>query len=79
MLDSSAAKTIGGFVQKAGRHGAAVYISGAPAAVQAILRKHGAAQPHVQFSPTLSEAVGRAHAEIRAGHRKLTELEMGTI
>ena len=66
MLDSSAAKTIGSFAHKAERHGAAVYISGAPPAVQATLERHGADPSAVRFFPTLAEAVTQARAGIRA-------------
>ncbi|WCP12154.1 C4-dicarboxylic acid transporter DauA [Sphingobium sp. AntQ-1] len=64
LLDSTAAATIEGFVRKAHRKGAIVYIAGARPAVRRTLLTHGARPPHARYRKTLSGAVEAAHADI---------------
>ncbi|AMK22931.1 STAS domain-containing protein [Sphingomonas histidinilytica] len=66
LLDSTAAATIEGFVRKAHRQGAIVYIAGARPAVRRTLLTHGARPPRVRYRTTLAGAVEAAHADIRA-------------
>jgi SulP family sulfate permease len=61
MLDSTAAATIEGFVRKARRHGAAVYVAGARPAIRRVLLTHGVRPPHVRFKTKLADAVAAAH------------------
>jgi len=64
LLDSTAAATIEGFVRKAHRQGAIVYVAGARSAVRRTLLTHGARPPHARYRSTLSGAVEAAHADI---------------
>jgi SulP family sulfate permease len=57
IVDSSAAATIAGFVRKARRHGAAVYITGASAPIRRSLMVQGVRPPAVRFKTSLPEAV----------------------
>lgn len=66
VLDSTAAATIDGFVRKAHRHGALVFISGARPAVRRVLLTHRVRPPRVRFRSNLSDAVALAHAAIDA-------------
>ena len=61
LLDSTAAATIEGFVRKARRRGAAVYIAGAKPPVRRLLLTHGLRPPELRFRSTLAEAVAAAH------------------
>jgi sulfate permease, SulP family len=61
VLDSTAAATIEGFVRKAARHNAAVYIAGARKAVRRVLLVHGVRPPRVRYRPTLPDALASAH------------------
>jgi SulP family sulfate permease len=65
VLDSTGAATIEGFARKAGRQGAALYVSGARPAILRILLAHGVRPPRVRFKPTLEAAVATAHAALR--------------
>ncbi|HEY1723246.1 MAG TPA: SulP family inorganic anion transporter [Magnetospirillaceae bacterium] len=57
VIDSTAVATIAGFVQKARKHGARVYLSGAKPAVRRVLLAHGLRPPEVQFETTLDNAI----------------------
>ncbi|MBD0274551.1 MAG: STAS domain-containing protein, partial [Acetobacteraceae bacterium] len=57
VLDSTAATTIEGFVRKAHRSGAAVYIAGARPPIRRALLLHGVRPPRVRFRTGLAEAV----------------------
>ncbi len=65
VLDSTAAATVEGFVRKAHRAGAAVYVAGARPAIRRALLLHGVRPPRVRFRTGLAEAVAAARA--RAG------------
>ncbi len=65
VLDSTAGATIEGFVRKAHRAGAAVYVAGARPAIRRALLLHGVRPPRVRFRTGLAEAVAAARA--RAG------------
>ncbi|MEH2512475.1 SulP family sulfate permease [Nitrobacteraceae bacterium AZCC 1564] len=60
VLDSTGAATIEGFVRKASRRGAAVYVAGATPAVRRVLLIHGMKPPRVRFRQHLEDAVVRA-------------------
>lgn len=61
-LDSTAANTIAGVVQKAQRHNAPVFITGTSHAVRQTLLKHGVRQPAVEYRSTIQDAYGEADA-----------------
>ncbi|WP_334174574.1 SulP family inorganic anion transporter [Pseudoxanthobacter sp.] len=61
VLDSTAATTIEGFVRKALRRGALVYVSGAAPSIRRVLLLHGVRPPAVHFRPGEHEAVASAH------------------
>jgi SulP family sulfate permease len=63
LLDSTGAETIEGFVRKAHRHGAAVYIAGAAKPVRRVLLIHGVKPPRVRFRTELADAVALARAK----------------
>jgi SulP family sulfate permease len=65
MLDSSAAATIEGFVRKARRHGAAVYISGAERSIRRTLLMHGMRTLGVRFKKNVAEAVKAARLHLK--------------
>ena len=65
ILDSTAAATIDGFVRKATRHKAAIYIAGARKPVRRVLLVHGVRPPRVRFRSTLADALASAHEERR--------------
>ena len=60
IIDSTAAATIEGFVRKASRHGARVFISGALPPVRRALLTHGLRPPRVRYRTRLSEALAAA-------------------
>ncbi|WP_222183533.1 SulP family inorganic anion transporter [Geminicoccus harenae] len=64
ILDSTAANTLEGFVRKARRQGAAVYLTGTRPAIRRVLLTHGVRPPEVHFEPTIAEAVTAAHASL---------------
>ncbi|GAA0586305.1 SulP family inorganic anion transporter [Craurococcus roseus] len=68
VLDSTAATTIEGFVRKAHRAGAAVYIAGARPPIRRALLLHGVRPPRVRFRTGLAEAVEAARARAAAGN-----------
>src|SRR5215213_9120641 len=61
VLDSTGAATIEGFVRKAHRRGAAVYIAGAQRPIRRVLLIHGVRPPRVRFRTQLADAVAEAH------------------
>lgn len=61
-IDSTAAATMDGFVRKAHRHGAAIYLAGARPQIQRVLVAHGVRSPDVQFAGSLAEALANARA-----------------
>jgi SulP family sulfate permease len=67
ILDSTAAATIEGFVRKASRHNAAIFIAGARRPVRRMLLVHGVRPPRVRFRSTLADAIESAHGRTGAG------------
>ncbi|WP_207476820.1 SulP family inorganic anion transporter [Arenibaculum pallidiluteum] len=65
-LDSTAAATIEGFVRKARRQGATVYVAGAARPIRRVLLAHGVRPPRVRFRTTVAEAIAAAHAAGRS-------------
>ncbi len=63
VIDSTAATTIEGFVRKARRRGAAVYIAGAKAPIRHTLLTHGVRPPQVRFKAKLVDALAAARAD----------------
>ncbi len=68
VLDSTAAATIEGFVRKAHRAGAVVYVAGARPPIRRALL-HGVRPPRVRFRTGLAEAVAAARARIGGDDR----------
>jgi SulP family sulfate permease len=66
MLDSTAATTIEGFVRKAQRQGAVVYIAGASPPIRRVLLRHGVRPPRVRFKAALADAIAAAHSKVAA-------------
>ncbi|MEP7312669.1 MAG: SulP family inorganic anion transporter, partial [Pseudomonadota bacterium] len=64
IIDSTAAITIEGFVRKARKHHAAVYITGAGREVRQELLTHGVREPQVAFREDVSAAIAEARAAI---------------
>jgi SulP family sulfate permease len=62
LLDSTAATTIEGFVRKAHRAGAMVYVAGARPPIRRALLLHGVRPPRVRFRTALADAVEAARA-----------------
>jgi SulP family sulfate permease len=62
LIDSTAAATIQGFVRKARRKGADVYLSGVGTANQRVLFAHALRTPIVLYAADVTEALTRAHA-----------------
>lgn len=60
VLDSTAASTIEGFIRKAERRGARVFVSGAGKSVRHLLVAQGVRPPRVRFRPTLEAALASA-------------------
>ncbi|WGF90230.1 SulP family inorganic anion transporter [Marinivivus vitaminiproducens] len=65
VIDSTAAATIEGFVRKARRQSASVYVSGARPAVRRVLLTHGVRPPHARFRTKLTEALDAARRNIK--------------
>jgi sulfate permease, SulP family len=63
VLDSTAAATIEGFVRKAQRHQAAVYVAGARPPIRRVLLTHGVRPPRVRFKGNVAEALASAHSK----------------
>jgi sulfate permease, SulP family len=62
LIDSTAAATIEGFMRKAHRHNATLYITGASAAIREVLSAQGVGSPRAQFAATVPEALAFLHA-----------------
>ena len=62
LLDSTAANAIAGIGRKAEREGVRVFLTGTAPAVRTALSIAGARPPHVEYRPTIEEAVRDAHA-----------------
>jgi sulfate permease, SulP family len=69
LIDSTAAATIEGFMRKAHRRNAALYITGASAAIRAVLAAQGVGSPGAQFKATLADALAYLHAPPAVGDR----------
>jgi SulP family sulfate permease len=67
LLDSTAAATVEGFVQKAHRRGVAVYITGARRAVRRMLMMHGVRRPQARFMADIQSALAVARSEAEPG------------
>jgi sulfate permease, SulP family len=65
VIDSTAAATIEGFVRKARRNHALVYISGAETATRRMLLMHGVRPPQVYFAAKLDAAMAAARTKIQ--------------
>jgi sulfate permease, SulP family len=66
VIDSTAAATIEGFVRKARRYNAAVYIAGAPPAVRRSLITHGVRPPAVRFAASIDNAIAASRQNTTA-------------
>jgi SulP family sulfate permease len=66
ILDSTGAATIEGFVRKAQRQNAAIYISGAARPIRRVLLTHGVRPPRVRFKKELADAVSAAHGKLES-------------
>ena len=64
VLDSTGAATIEGFVRKAHRLGAVVYIAGARRPIRRVLLNHGVRPPRVRFKTELADAIAAAHSKV---------------
>ncbi|HET8725887.1 MAG TPA: SulP family inorganic anion transporter [Alphaproteobacteria bacterium] len=63
VIDSTAATMIEGFVRKAHRRGASVFIAGAKPPIRRTLLTHGVRPPRVRFRSTIEDAIAAAHAK----------------
>ena len=63
IFDSTAAATIEGFVRKAKRQGAAVFLTGATPSIRRVLLTHGVRPPHVRFRTKLAEGIAAAQKD----------------
>ncbi len=75
VIDSSGAATVEGFVQKAHRRGARVYIAGARPAIRRTLLIHGVKPPYVRFRSDLADAIEAAHSKAALSTRRGEEEE----
>jgi sulfate permease, SulP family len=75
VLDSTAAVTIEGFVRKAHRHGARVYIAGAGPSIRRVLLTHGVRPPRVRFKATGADAMAAARERVREPEEGVTAAE----
>ena len=62
LIDSTAAATIEGFMRKAHRKNAGIYITGASAAIREVLAAQGVGAPQARFMATVVDAVACARA-----------------
>ena len=62
LIDSTAAATIEGFMRKAHRRSAGLYVTGASAAVREVLVAHGVRSPAAHFTTTVDDALAYLHA-----------------
>ena len=63
-LDSTAAAMIDGFVRKAERQGASVFLTGVEPSIRRALHLQRVRPPRVRLEPTVSDALAVAHAEL---------------
>jgi sulfate permease, SulP family len=75
VIDSTAAATIEGFVRKAERNRAYVYIAGAPPAARRALLMHGVRPPRVHFSAKVETALAAARAKLKAQPEPADDVE----
>jgi SulP family sulfate permease len=66
VFDSTAAATVAGFVRKARRRGAFIYITGAKVAVRRTLFTHGVRPPEVRFRADIESALEFARLRLRS-------------
>jgi sulfate permease, SulP family len=71
VIDSTAAATIAGFVRKAQRRRAAIYVAGAKPPIRRVLLIHGVRPPQVRFKPTIAQAVEAANATAETSEGEL--------
>jgi SulP family sulfate permease len=71
-FDSTAAAMIEGFVRKAERQGAKVFLTGAAPPIRRALLTHGVRPPRVRFRSSLADALALAHAALAEAARKPT-------
>ena len=70
LIDSTAAATIEGFMRKAHRKNAGLYITGASAAIRDSLTAQGVGSPRAQFADTVADALAALRAQgLTVGHR----------
>jgi sulfate permease, SulP family len=62
LLDSTAAATIEGFMRKAHRGSAGLYITGASDAIREVLMAHGVRSPAAHFTASVEDALAYLHA-----------------
>jgi SulP family sulfate permease len=62
LLDSTAAATIEGFMRKAHRDSAGLYITGASDAIREVLMAHGVRSPAAHFTASVDDALTYLHA-----------------
>ena len=70
MIDSTAAATIEGFVHRAHRRGAAVYLAAARPEVRRQLVAHGLGAPEVRFKASVASALESARQRLRHRERE---------
>ncbi|HZS85191.1 MAG TPA: SulP family inorganic anion transporter [Stellaceae bacterium] len=70
-IDSTAATTIGGFVRKARRAEAGIFIAGAKPSVRRVLLTHGVRPPAARFRSTVADAVAAAQMRSASAARAL--------
>lgn len=78
ILDSTAAATIEGFLRKAQRSGAKVYITGASRAIRRVLLTHGVRPPAARFRSSIADAFSAAHQSSHVSPKGLTYVEGNT-
>jgi sulfate permease, SulP family len=70
LLDSTAAATVEGFVRRAHRRGAAVYVAAARPAIRRTLHAHGVAPPRARFRGTVADALAAARRRLEPAGRE---------
>lgn len=71
ILDSSAAAAIEGFVRKAHRQGAAIFVAAPQSTLRRTLLMHGVRPPRVKFRRNLADAIASANAYARESGRNV--------
>ncbi len=74
IVDSTAAVTMEGFVRKARRHGAAIYLTGASLPIRHELITHGVRPPDVRFEASIADAMAVARGAVDAVPDLVSEL-----